>query len=83
LGVLELREILNWLLLEGKGCNNISELKKQIKCRECNCSLDIEKEFFGYRLNGGQTVVRERTAKDYQEVLLRDYTFSHSPHRYE
>lgn len=69
-------ETLSWPLLKERGCH-IEELKKKVKCRKCGNSLENEKKFFGYRPNAGQTTVYQNMAKDYQEVLLRDYNFSH------
>ena len=72
----EHREILSWRLLEAQGYG-IAELKKQIKCRKCGNIFDMEKEFFGYRSAAFQTVISQEMAKNKQEILLRDYAFSH------
>ena len=69
-------KILNWPSLK-EARYDIAELKKQIKCRKCNGSLEVAKEFFGYRANIFQAVVYQKTPKDLQEVFLRDYSFCH------
>jgi hypothetical protein len=70
------KEISSWALLANQG-HDIDSLKKKILCYRCKSSLKHIEEFFAYKIRGFQTAVSERTPANSEEVLLRDYQFSH------